>query len=63
MDDIRSILEDSASTVRLRILTKKIGMEIFLPQLYPLVGKPDFRLFSDDLDAKALKKIREFTDF
>ena len=58
MDDIRKILDDSASTIRLTIKTKLIRVEIFLPQLYPLVGDPDYQLFSDVLTISALKKIR-----
>ena len=58
MDDIRRILDDSASTVRLTIRTQLIQIEIFLPQLYPLIGEPEFEIFSDVLSISALKKIR-----
>lgn len=59
MDDIRRVLNDSASTVRLTVKTKRIRIEIFLPQLYPLVGAPEFQIFSDDLSISALKRIRK----
>ena len=59
MDDIRRILDDSASTVRLAIKTKLIRIEVFLPQLYPLVGDPEFQIFSEVLTISALKRIRK----
>ena len=59
MDDIRRVLNDSASTVRLTVETKRIRIEIFLPQLYPLVGAPEFQIFSDELSISALKRIRK----